>query len=208
MGLTKKLHLIGNIALDDAEINEITPDTGEDLTINLLDNAGARKLTIKDSDDAEVCKIDSNGLITSAAGLVGPVTGNVTGNVAGIETLTAKTATDLTIIADGDEDIKIKMGDASAVNKVIFQDSAAATVATLDSNGVFTAVTDLSPHDYATTDTSGAPTNAECVSAFGAAADVGAGFIGVYQDSHESGKSYICVSNGATYSVAELTGAA
>ena len=82
--------------------------------------------------------------------MTGNVTGNVTGDVSGIATLTAKTATDMAIVADGDEDIILKMGDASAANKIIFQDSAAATVATLDSNGVFDAVTSTAPMSYAT----------------------------------------------------------
>jgi hypothetical protein len=140
--------------------------------------------------------------------VTGAVTGNVTGNVAGIETLTAKTATDMAIVADGDEDIILKMGDAGGANKVLFKDSANALQASIDSDGTATFKKLVAPVTYVTTDTAGAPTNAECVSAFGAAATVGAGFIGIYQDSHESGKAYVCVSNGATYSVAELTAAA
>ncbi len=187
----------------------ITAASAKNIIMKLGANDTSKKLSIIDSDDAEVLKIDGNGLITTAAGLAGPVTGALTGNstgthtgnVAGVETITAKTATDMAIVADGDEDIILKMGDAAAANKIIFQDSAAATVATLDSNGVFDAVTSTAPMSYATTDTSGAPTNAECVSAFGAAADVGAGFIGVYQDSHASGVSYLCVSNGTDYDI-------
>lgn len=137
MGLTKKLELIGTIELDEAEINSITPDTGNHLDLNavaskdlrlyLSDNAGARKLLIYDSDDALVASIDSNGVI------------------------------------DGS-----KM---------------------------------TAPLTYAEAETSGAPTNAECVSAFGAAATVGAGFIGVLQDTAAEGVSYLCVSNGTNYDV-------
>lgn len=193
----------------------ITAASAKNIIMKLGANDTSKKLSIIDSDDAEVLKIDGNGLITTAAGLAGPVTGavtgnvtgNLTGNVSGVETITAKTATDMAIVADGDEDIKLKMGDAAGTNKILFVDSADATVASMDSNGVFDAVTSLAPLDYATSDTSGAPTNAECVSAFGAAADVGAGFVGVYQDSHASGKAYLCISNGATYATLEATAA-
>ena len=186
----------------------ITAASAKDIIMTLGANDTSKKLSIKDSDSVEVCKIDGNGLITTAAGLVGPVTGIHTGVVAGASTITAATGSDLSLIADGDEDVIVKMGDAAGANKVLFKDSANALQASIDSNGVFDAVTSTAPMSYATTDTDGAPTNAECVSAFGAAAAVGAGFIGVYQDSHASGKSYVCVSNGATYSVAELTAAA
>lgn len=186
----------------------ITAASAKDIIMTLGANDTSKKLSIKDSDGVEVAKIDGNGLITSAAGLAGPTTGTHTGVVAGASTITAATGSDLSLIADGDEDVIVKMGDASAANKVYFKDSANATVASLDSNGVFDAVTSTAPMSYVTTDTDGAPTNAECVSGFGAAAAVGAGFIGIYQDSHASGKSYVCVSNGATYSVAELTAAA
>ena len=132
----------------------------------------------------------------------------ITPAITGVETITANTAADMTFIADGDEDLIFKLGDAIGVNKVLFKDSANALQASLDSDGTLTAKKIVAPVTYVTTDTSGAPTNAECESGFGAAATVGAGFIGIYQDSHESGKAYVCVSNGATYSVAELTAAA
>lgn len=185
---------------------------GKDIKVEFSDAAGARKIIFYDSADAEIGSIDSNGLFTAAGGfagaLAGNVVGNVTGNVAGIETLTAKTATDLTIVADGDEDVVVKMGDAIGVNKVLFKDSADALQASIDSDGTLTAKKLVGPVTYAHTDTSGAPTNAECVSAFGAAATVGAGFIGIYQDDGAEGKAYVCVSNGTAYSVAELTAAA
>ena len=180
--------------------------TGKDVKITLTDAAGARKVIIYDSAAEPVVEIDSNGQITADGGFVGALTGNVTGNVAGIETLTAKASKDLTILADGDEDVIIKMGDAAGVNKVIFQDSAGTEQASLDSDGKLTAKQMLAPLKYAAVETSGAPTNAECVSAFGAAATVGAGFIGVLQDSAAEGVSYLCVSNGTNYDV--FTGAA
>lgn len=179
----------------------ITAAAAKDIIMTLGANDTSKKLSIKDSDGVEVCKIDGNGLITSAAGLAGPTTGTHTGVVAGATTITAATGEDLSLIADSDEDVIVKMGDAAGANKVLFKDSANALQASIDSNGVFDAVTSTAPMTYATSDTSGAPTNAECVSAFGAAADVGAGFIGVYQDSHAGGVSYLCVSNGTDYDI-------
>lgn len=74
MGLMKEVKLIGNIEIDEAVINEFTPDTGEhllitavtgkDIKVTLSDNAGARKLIVYDSDASEVASIDSNGVIT------------------------------------------------------------------------------------------------------------------------------------------------
>lgn len=185
----------------------ITAASGKDIVITLGANDTSKKLSIKDSDTVEVLKIDGNGLITSAAGLVGPVTGTLTGNVAGVETITALTAKDLTLVADGDEDVIVKMGDASGTNKVSFQDSAAAEQASITSDGVLTAKSIIGPLKYAHSDTNGAPTNAECESAFGAAAAVGEGFVGVYQDDHASGVSYLCISNGANYDTIAATAA-
>lgn len=179
----------------------ITAASAKNIIMTLGANDTSKKLSILDSDAAEVCKIDGNGLITTAAGLAGPTTGTHTGVIAGATTITAATGEDLSLVADGDEDVVVKMGDAAGANKVLFKDSANATVASLDSNGVFTAVTDLTPMKYAHTDTNGAPTNTECVSAFGAAAAVGAGFIGVYKDDHADGVSYLCVSNGTNYDI-------
>lgn len=71
------------LEIADADIAEITPGASTDLKINLSDNAGSRALLIHDSDDVLVAKIDSNGLVTTATGLAGPVTGAVTGNVTG-----------------------------------------------------------------------------------------------------------------------------
>lgn len=186
----------------------ITAAAAKNIIMKLGANDTSKKFSIIDSDDAEVAKIDGNGLITSAAGLAGPVTGTLTGNVAGVETVTAKTAKDLTLVADGDEDVIVKMGDAGGVNKVSFQDSAAAEVASIDSNGGVIATSIVAPLKYAHSDTDGAPSNAECVSAFGAAAAVGAGFVGVYQDDHASGVSYLCISNGTNYDTIAGTAAA
>lgn len=121
MGLQKKVKLDGNVVFDDAEINEITPDTGQDLTINLLDNAGARKVIVKDSDGATVLTIDSNGVITGVQAVV--------------NTINAAASTDLAINGVTGKDIKVKLTDASGSRKLIVLDSADAEVCTIDSNG-------------------------------------------------------------------------
>ena len=179
----------------------ITAASAKDIIMTLGANDTSKKLSIKDSDGVEVAKIDGNGLITSAAGLAGPVTGNITTNA-------ITPSADLTVTAYTAKDVIVKLGDHAGAKKLYIKDDANAEMASIDSDGTATFKKLVAPVTYVTTDTSGAPTNAECVSGFGAAASVGAGFIGIYQDSHESGKSYICVSNGATYSVAELTAAA
>ncbi len=43
------------------ELGKLVATAGADLTIKLGDNAGAKKLTITDSDDAEIFSLDSNG---------------------------------------------------------------------------------------------------------------------------------------------------
>jgi hypothetical protein len=55
--------------------------TGKDIKFKLTDNAGARKLILLDSDDAEVVTIDSNGVLTAVGGVIADVTGNLTGSV-------------------------------------------------------------------------------------------------------------------------------
>lgn len=61
----------------------ITGVTGKDIKLKLTDAAGARKIIVLDSADAEVGTIDSNGVFTAAGGFVGAITGAVTGNVTG-----------------------------------------------------------------------------------------------------------------------------
>lgn len=209
MGLTKKLELIGTIELDEAEINSITPDagthfdlnavTGKDLRLYLSDADGVRKLLIYDSDDALVASIDSNGVITGTS-LVGPLTGNSAGTHTG--NVAATSASHLSVTnAAADKNIVFKLGDAAAATKISFTDSANSEVASIDSNGVIDGSKMTAPLDYAEAETTGAPTNAECASAFGAAASVGAGFVGVLQDTAAQGVSYLCVSNGTNYDV-------
>jgi hypothetical protein len=121
MGLMKEMKIVGSVVFDDAEINEITPDTGEDLTINLLDNAGVRKVIVKDSDDVTVFTIDSNGVVTGLQAVV--------------NTLNAAASTHLAINGVTGKDVKVKLTDASGSRKLIILDSSDAEVATIDSNG-------------------------------------------------------------------------
>lgn len=49
------------------------------------------------------------------------------------------------------------------------------------------------------------PTQAEMVAAFGAAATVGAGFIGVIKDNNADTNFFICVSNGTSFYALKMT---
>ena len=89
----KRVIIEGSLIVNPLTCNKITPEaeqhlilqmqTGKDLEFRLTDKDGARFIGVYDSDGTLVAKIDSNGLITTAAGLAGPVTGAVTGNVTG-----------------------------------------------------------------------------------------------------------------------------
>ena len=74
--------LVGGITASAADLT-ITAASAKNIIMKLGANDTSKKLSITDSDDAEVLKVDANGLITSASGLAGPVTGAVTGNVTG-----------------------------------------------------------------------------------------------------------------------------
>ncbi len=173
--------------------------TGKDITVEMGDNAAANKVSFIDSDEEEVAKVDSNGTITAVA-FAGALTGNVTGNLTGDIAATSKSALNIINSAD-DKNIVFKLGEAAGATKISFTDSGNAEVASIDSNGVIDGSSMLAPLKYAEAETDGDPTNDECISAFGTAAAVGAGFAGVLQDSAAGGVSYICVSNGTNYDV-------
>ncbi len=101
---------------------DITPAAGKDVVINLVDNAGARKVLILDSDAATIASIDSNGVITGLQAVVNTINA-VTGQHLAINGVTGK-------------DIKFKLTDADGARKVIVLDSADAEIVTIDSNGV------------------------------------------------------------------------
>lgn len=125
------------------------------------------------------------------------------------DTVQAPAGEDLTIQGRTGKDIILKLPDAAGARKVIIKDSADETVGSIDSNGVFTASQFVGPVPYAHSDTDGAPTNAELISAFGAVATVGAGFRGVFKDDHAvTGKRYLIICDGAAYYTIEATAAA
>lgn len=107
----------------DLELNTVT---GKDMVINLIDNAGARKVLILDSDAATVASIDSNGVITGVQAVV--------------NTINAAASTHLAINGVTGKDIKFKVTDNAGARKFIFLDSDDAEIMTIDSNGVVTAV--------------------------------------------------------------------
>jgi hypothetical protein len=174
---------------------ELQAVTGKDIKFKLTDAAGARKVSVHDSADAEVGSIDSNGVFTSAGGFVGALTGNVTGDV-------TKGSTDLAITAASAKDIIVKMGDASGAKKVSFIDSADAEQASLDSDGLFTAKKLKGNLPIATA--AAAPSEAGMISAFGAIA-ASAGLLGVYIDSTaEAGSTYLITCDGVKYYATDL----
>lgn len=180
------------IAGRDIQINGVT---GKDIKFKLTDAAGARKIIILDSADAEVGSIDSNGVFTSVGGFAGALTGNVTGDL-------TKGSTDLAITAASAKDIKVKLGDAAGAKKVSFIDSADAEQASLDSDGLFTAKKLKGNLPIATA--AAAPGEAGMISAFGAIAN-NAGFVGVYIDSTaETGSTYLVSCDGVKYYATDL----
>lgn len=205
MAIEKNMRIRGaNLEIADADIEEITPGASTDLKINLSDNAGSRALLIHDSDDALVCKIDSNGVVTTATGLAGPVTGNVTGNLIGNIT---PSGADVTVTAASAKDVIVKLGDASGAKKLLIKDSANAEQASIDSDGLLTAKSIAGNLKFGTAETSGAPTNTEMIAAFGAVA-AQAGAVGVFLDSAAAGKTYLCICDGVKWFTIEGTAGA
>lgn len=68
-----------------------------------------------------------------------------------------------------------------------------------------TIATAIGDNAYAEADTNGAPSQAQMVSGFGAAATRGAGFKGTFKDTHEGGKCYAVHCDGTSYYYEELT---
>jgi hypothetical protein len=199
----------GTLALTEAAVTKLTTTasknlaieaaTGKDITVEMGDASAANKVSFIDSDESEQVSIDSNGVLT-AKSLVGALTGTSAGTHTGDIAATSKSALNI-INSAADKNIVFKLGEAAGATKISFTDSGNAEVASIDSNGVIDGSSMVSPLKYAEAETDGAPTNDECISAFGTAAAVGAGFAGVLQDSAAGGVSYICVSNGTNYDV-------
>ncbi|MDP3058273.1 MAG: hypothetical protein Q8N36_02315, partial [bacterium] len=81
--------IVTNITATAAQHLTILGVTGKDIIVKLTDASGARKLLIKDSADATVASIDSDGKfigVNFTGDLIGGVTGNVTGDLTGAVT--------------------------------------------------------------------------------------------------------------------------
>ena len=132
-----------------------------------------------------------------------------------VEKITAATGKDLLINPATGKDVKINLTDAAGARKVIIYDSGETAVVEIDSDGKIKAVSftgavigdvtgnltgDLAV--YAKAETTGAPTQAELVTEFGAANTHEPGIVGVFDDS--AGESYIVATDGTSYQIATM----
>lgn len=196
----------GNVAATAANNLVLTGVATKDIVAKIGEDAGAHKFSVTDSADEEQFNIVSNGtsylrgILTAAAGVVAPITGNLT-----------QAGANLLITAVAAKDIVVKLGDAIGAKKLIITDSADATVASIDSNGKIIAGADATggvTTNFGTKALSGtAPTNAEMITAFGAVAS-NAGAVGVYEDSSGGDKVYACVCNGVRWYAVEAASSA
>lgn len=85
--------VVTNITATTGQHLSLVAVTGKDIIMKLTDASGARKFLIKDSADATVASIDSDGNITGTL-FTGNVTGDVTGDLAGGVTFPASTGID------------------------------------------------------------------------------------------------------------------
>lgn len=132
-----------------------------------------------------------------------------------VEKITAATGKDLLINPATGKDVKINLTDAAGARKVIIYDSGETAVVEIDSDGKIKAVSftgdvigdvtgnltgDLAV--YAEAETTGAPTQADLVTEFGAANTHEPGIVGVFDDS--AGESYIVATDGTSYQIATM----
>jgi len=147
---------------------DMTVVSGQDMVVKLGDAVGANKVSWTDSADVEIASLDSDGTLTvvNMDGIIGATTaaagtfttligttidgivGSVTPAAATFTTAVASTSLSSPIwtstgamalnVPAGAFDLTVKMGDAAGAQKVSFVDSAAAEVASLDSDGAFT----------------------------------------------------------------------
>lgn len=132
-----------------------------------------------------------------------------------VEKITAATGKDLLINPATGKDVKINLTDAAGARKVIIYDSGESAVVEIDSDGKIKAVSftgdvigdvtgnltgDLAV--YAEAETTGAPTQADLVTEFGAANTHEPGIVGVFDDS--AGESYIVATDGTSYQIATM----
>ena len=106
---------------------DLTAPTGQDAVLKLGDNAGANEFSVTDSSDVEVFSIDSDGSTVSLLSFTSP-------------SYIGTAGADVSFEVAAGFDLVLKSGDAVGANKVSFTDSADAEVASLDSDGTFTAV--------------------------------------------------------------------
>jgi len=136
------------------------------------------------SGDLDVAGDIDGDTITAATGFVGDLTGDVEGDLTG--NVTSAAAADLELGCVAGQDVIIKVGDAAGANKVSIVDSADAEQASINSDGLITAVGFAGPLTGAVTGNAStatignglflhsadfatiAPTDAEMIAAFGA----------------------------------------
>jgi len=111
---------------------QITAPTGQDCIIKLGDNAAANKLSILDSDDAEVYSVDSNGVLTMA-GLT--VAGAFVSN-GGTVTLGSDNAANAIIVGGGTSARAITIGQDAAAHTINIGQAAAGAIAIDTAAGV------------------------------------------------------------------------
>lgn len=118
------------------------------------------------------------------------------------DTIQAPAGEDLVIQGRTSKDIIAKLGDASGAKKLIIKDSANAEQVSIDSDGLIIAKKLKGNLPIATV--AGAPTEARCISAFGAIAD-NAGLEATYIDSTaETGSTYRITCDGVKYYATDL----
>ena len=131
----------------------------------------------------------------SATVTITSMTCNVIGNVTGA------TGAVFNLFAAAGQNVIMKLGDAAGVNKLSIVNSSSSEVAKVDSDGNatftgnVTAAKFIGVGAYGSADLSGsAPSLAQLTSAFGTPAATGAGFKGLYEDTHSGAKKlYIVV---------------
>lgn len=101
---------------------DLTAPTGQDAVLKLGDASAANKLSITDSADAEIASVDSNGAAIFVLSVQAPL-------------YTAGAGVDLDITVPSGQDAVLKLGDASAANKLSLTDSADVEVAQVNSDG-------------------------------------------------------------------------
>ena len=106
---------------------DLTAPTGQDAVLKLGDNGGLNEFSVTDSSDVEIFSIDSDGNTISLTSFTSP-------------SYIGTAGADVSFEVAAGFDLVLKSGDAVGANKVSFTDSADAEVASLDSDGTFTAV--------------------------------------------------------------------